>query len=63
MPVKDYKIRRRVYVPQPDGSKKEKVVYAHSEKQFTEKKNEILAEAGSEEEAGKKYWAEHYTKP
>ena len=45
MPVKDYKIRRRVYVPQPDGSKKEKVVYAHSEKQFTEKKNEILAEA------------------
>lgn len=45
MPVKDYKIRRRVYVPQSDGSKKEKVVYAHSEKQFTEKKNEILAEA------------------
>lgn len=26
-------------------------------------KYELVTEAGSEEEAGKKYWAEHYTKP
>lgn len=45
MPAKDYEIRKRIYVPQPDGTKKPKLIYAHNEEEFLFKTKRALAQA------------------
>lgn len=43
MPAKDYEIRKRIYVPQPDGTKKPKLIYAHNEEKSLFKAKRALA--------------------
>lgn len=48
MPAKDFEIRRRIKIPQADGTFKSKLIYAHTEEEFIFKKNKTISLAQTE---------------